>query len=66
MTDVEYAPSEAMVESSGKLKMLDRMLPKLKADGHRVLLFSQVHHQITRCCIQQWALKAADARRGRL
>jgi len=30
-----------MVKASGKLNLLDRMLPRLKADGHRVLLFSQ-------------------------
>ena len=30
-----------IVEGSGKLKMLDRMLPRLKADGNRVLIFSQ-------------------------
>lgn len=30
-----------MVGGSGKLLMLDRMLPRLRADGHRVLLFSQ-------------------------
>ena len=31
----------AFVEASGKLKMLASMLPKLKAAGHRVLIFSQ-------------------------
>lgn len=30
-----------MVKSSGKLMLLDKLLPKLKADGHRVLIFSQ-------------------------
>ena len=30
-----------LVSSSGKLVLLDKLLPKLKADGHRVLLFSQ-------------------------
>ena len=30
-----------LVGSSGKLVLLDKLLPKLKADGHRVLLFSQ-------------------------
>ena len=32
---------EIMVKSSGKLMLLDKLLPKLKADGHRVLIFSQ-------------------------
>jgi superfamily II DNA or RNA helicase len=32
---------DMMVESSGKLVLLDKLLPKLRADGHRVLIFSQ-------------------------
>jgi SWI/SNF-related matrix-associated actin-dependent regulator of chromatin subfamily A member 5 len=36
-----YEITEQIVLGSGKLLMLDRMLPKLRADGHRVLLFSQ-------------------------
>ena len=36
-----YEISERIVQGSGKLKMLDRMLPKLKEDDHRVLIFSQ-------------------------
>ena len=31
-----------MVSSCGKLELLDRMLQKLRAGGHRVLLFSQM------------------------
>ena len=41
MSDAVYTPGEDLVEASGKLKVLDRMLPKMKDDGHRVLLFSQ-------------------------
>ncbi len=37
-----YTVDEAMVRASGKLELLDRLLPKLKAAGHRVLLFSQM------------------------
>lgn len=36
-----YEVTEEIVTGSGKLLMLDRMLPKLKVDGHRVLIFSQ-------------------------
>ncbi len=38
-----YDPSDvdALVSMSGKLVVLDRILPKLKADGHRVLIFTQ-------------------------
>ncbi len=28
--------------ASGKFKLLDRMLPRLKAGGHKVLIFSQM------------------------
>eukprot|EP00514_Thraustochytrium_sp_LLF1b_P012886 CAMPEP_0184547034 /NCGR_PEP_ID=MMETSP0199_2-20130426/5316_1 /TAXON_ID=1112570 /ORGANISM="Thraustochytrium sp., Strain LLF1b" /LENGTH=2056 /DNA_ID=CAMNT_0026941483 /DNA_START=405 /DNA_END=6575 /DNA_ORIENTATION=- len=31
-----------LVEASGKLILLDKLLPKLKAEGHRVLIFSQM------------------------
>eukprot|EP01116_Phalansterium_solitarium_P012621 TRINITY_DN2906_c3_g1_i1.p1 TRINITY_DN2906_c3_g1~~TRINITY_DN2906_c3_g1_i1.p1 ORF type:complete len:656 (-),score=224.97 TRINITY_DN2906_c3_g1_i1:617-2584(-) len=33
--------TESFVRASGKLVLLDRLLPRLAADGHRVLLFSQ-------------------------
>ncbi len=32
---------DSLVNSSGKLVLLDKLLPRLKADGHRILLFSQ-------------------------
>ena len=32
----------AIVACSGKMVLLDKLLPKLKAEGHRVLIFSQV------------------------
>jgi SWI/SNF-related matrix-associated actin-dependent regulator of chromatin subfamily A member 5 len=42
-TDVpeEGVPLDELVEASGKLAVLDRMLSRLKAAGHRVVLFSQ-------------------------
>jgi SNF2 family DNA or RNA helicase len=36
---------ECMVSASGKLVLLDKLLPRLKQNGHRVLIFSQM----TRC-----------------
>lgn len=36
----QYA--EQLVACSGKMVLLDKLLPKLKADGHRVLIFSQM------------------------
>ena len=32
---------EALVMSSGKLVLLDKLLPRLREQGHRVLVFSQ-------------------------
>ena len=36
------AVPEAIVTSSGKLKLMDRMLTRLRQDGHKVLVFSQM------------------------
>ena len=39
-----YNPEDPMeiVRASGKFELLDRLLPKLKRAGHRVLMFSQM------------------------
>ncbi|KAG0627932.1 hypothetical protein M758_2G239400 [Ceratodon purpureus] len=37
-----FQEGEHIVEASGKLKMLDMMLKKLHAGGHRVLIFAQM------------------------
>jgi ATP-dependent helicase STH1/SNF2 len=39
LEDVEY--DDLLWRTSGKMELLDRILPKLKACGHRVLMFSQ-------------------------
>ncbi|KAJ8279766.1 hypothetical protein COCON_G00068320 [Conger conger] len=33
---------QAMIQGAGKLVLIDKLLPKLKAGGHRVLIFSQM------------------------
>ncbi len=33
---------QALINSSGKMVLLDKLLPRLKNDGHRVLIFSQM------------------------
>ncbi|KAK3777842.1 hypothetical protein RRG08_038090 [Elysia crispata] len=38
----ELALTEKVVSTSGKMLVLDRMLPELKKQGHRVLIFSQM------------------------
>ncbi|OIT24296.1 PREDICTED: probable ATP-dependent DNA helicase CHR12 [Nicotiana attenuata] len=37
-----YYRKEEIVRASGKFELLDRLLPKLRRAGHRVLLFSQM------------------------
>ncbi|GAU14882.1 hypothetical protein TSUD_46750 [Trifolium subterraneum] len=37
-----YRCKEEIVRASGKFELLDRLLPKLRRAGHRVLLFSQM------------------------
>lgn len=37
--DVYY---KALIHSSGKMVLIDKLLPKLKINGHRVLIFSQM------------------------
>ena len=32
----------ALVGSSGKMVLMDKLLPRLKQDGHKVLIFSQM------------------------
>lgn len=36
----------ALTKASGKLTLLQKMLRKLKEQGHRVLVFSQVHCEL--------------------
>merc|ERR1711953_577354 len=40
--DEEDLYFKALSQSSGKMVLLDKLLPKLKANGHRVLIFSQM------------------------
>src|SRR5690606_15295731 len=37
-----WATNDDIWRCSGKLELLDRILPKLKATGHRILLFTQM------------------------
>jgi SNF2 family DNA or RNA helicase len=37
-----YHLNDTIIRSSGKFALLDQMLPKLKAAGHRVLMFTQM------------------------
>lgn len=37
-----YSADESLIRTCGKFWVLDDILPKLKASGHRVLIFSQM------------------------
>ncbi|CAI5728296.1 unnamed protein product [Hyaloperonospora brassicae] len=39
--EIQRQISESLVDSSGKLVLLNKLLPRLKESGHRVLIFSQ-------------------------
>ena len=41
-----HAAGEDIVEAAGKMGVLDRLLSKLKARGHRVTLFSQYNRML--------------------
>lgn len=40
--DIPEMALQAMIQAAGKLVLIDKLLPKLKAGGHRVLVFSQM------------------------
>ena len=40
--DDQFPIDDNLWRASGKIELLDRMLPKLMAGGHRVLVFSQM------------------------
>ncbi|KAK4523390.1 hypothetical protein GAYE_PCTG52G1285 [Galdieria yellowstonensis] len=40
--DIDQLPREYVIRASGKFLFLSKVLPKLKASGHRVLIFTQM------------------------
>ena len=40
--DIKEIEMRALIESSGKMILIDKLLPKLRKDGHKVLIFSQM------------------------
>lgn len=51
----EYTLDERVVTSSGKMMLLDRLLTRLFATGHKVLVFSQFTTQLD--IIEDWAVE---------
>lgn len=45
--NVKFIFRPDLYRASGKFELLDRILPKLKATGHRVLLFCQMTQLMT-------------------
>ena len=41
---VMFPPADQLVEQAGKMQLLERLLLRLKRNGHKVLIFSQVQH----------------------
>eukprot|EP00879_Flechtneria_rotunda_P026404 GHRR01028153.1.p1 GENE.GHRR01028153.1~~GHRR01028153.1.p1 ORF type:complete len:449 (+),score=169.94 GHRR01028153.1:694-2040(+) len=40
--ELDYPPPDVLVAQAGKMGLLDRLLKRLKAGGHKVLIFSQM------------------------
>lgn len=49
----DHDPDETLVTDSGKMVMLDRLVPYLFAKGHKVILFSQFSKQLD--ILEEWA-----------
>lgn len=50
----EDDPDESLVNSSGKMLMLDRLVPHLFRQGHKIILFSQFSKQLD--ILEEWAV----------
>ncbi|XP_010526237.1 PREDICTED: CHD3-type chromatin-remodeling factor PICKLE-like [Tarenaya hassleriana] len=64
-------PNEAyrqLLESSGKLQLLDKMMVKLKEQGHRVLIYTQFQHMLDLledyCTYKNWLYERIDGKVG--
>ncbi|KAK4274486.1 hypothetical protein QN277_017696 [Acacia crassicarpa] len=57
-----------LLESSGKLQLLDKMMVKLKEQGHRVLIYSQFQHMLDLledyCSYKKWQYERIDGKVG--
>lgn len=64
-------PHEAykqLLETSGKLQLLDKLMVKLKEQGHRVLIYSQFQHMLDLledyCSYKKWQYERIDGKVG--
>ncbi|PON99206.1 histone H3-K9 methyltransferase [Trema orientale] len=55
-----------LLESSGKLQLLDKMMVRLREQGHRVLIYSQFQHMLDLledyCTYKKWQYERIDGR----
>ncbi|KAK3036792.1 hypothetical protein RJ639_030484 [Escallonia herrerae] len=60
--------TKQLLESSGKLHLLDKMMLKLKEQGHRVLIYSQFQHMLDLledyCNYRKWQYERIDGKVG--
>ncbi|XP_047969481.1 CHD3-type chromatin-remodeling factor PICKLE [Salvia hispanica] len=60
--------NKQLLESSGKLQLLDKMMLKLKEEGHRVLIYSQFQHMLDLledyCNYRKWTYERIDGKVG--
>ncbi|VFQ60712.1 unnamed protein product [Cuscuta campestris] len=60
--------NKKLLESSGKLQLLDKMMVKLKEQGHRVLVYSQFQHMLDLledyCNFRDWQYERIDGKVG--
>ncbi|XP_022981141.1 CHD3-type chromatin-remodeling factor PICKLE [Cucurbita maxima] len=63
--DAEEAYKQ-LLETSGKLHLLDKMMVRLKEQGHRVLIYSQFQHMLDLledyCCYKKWHYERIDGK----
>ncbi|KAI6678741.1 hypothetical protein NL676_039537, partial [Syzygium grande] len=57
-----------LLESCGKLQLLDKMMVKLREQGHRVLIYSQFQHMLDLledyCTYKKWQYERIDGKVG--
>ncbi|XP_051137067.1 CHD3-type chromatin-remodeling factor PICKLE-like [Andrographis paniculata] len=60
--------NKQLLETSGKLQLLDKMMIKLKEQGHRVLIYSQFQHMLDLledyCNYRKWHYERIDGKVG--
>ncbi|KAL0291025.1 UNVERIFIED_CONTAM: CHD3-type chromatin-remodeling factor PICKLE [Sesamum angustifolium] len=60
--------NKQLLETSGKLQLLDKMMVKLKEQGHRVLIYSQFQHMLDLleeyCNYRKWHYERIDGKVG--